>query len=294
MSRPDLGSRKGGRKAQRAVLILFERVLEPLARLAISHKISVRTVNWLVRKVFVRIAYNEYPKGTRGQTRSRISMLTGIGRSDINQLLNDTHSGRIPDPNEDSRPARVLAGWKNDTRFQDESGAPAALKLRGEAPSFEGLVKKYSSTIPAHTMLEELEASGCIRRVGQDTVELITSDYYPARAGDPAFIQVVGRATARLLETGRHNIERDPKGAESPFFQRQFWVPAVPPDKLEEYRYRLRVLLKRQFEEAKALAEEYEDEFPQAGYHASAGFGMYYFEEYEPIMSLMNVSELDD
>ncbi|HEX6930187.1 MAG TPA: DUF6502 family protein, partial [Gammaproteobacteria bacterium] len=74
------------------------------------------------------------------------------------------------------RGARILNAWMREAGYQDGSGRPLDLPIKGEHGSLEWLVRHHCRDIPVRAMLDELIDRGCVERVGGDRVRLLRAE----------------------------------------------------------------------------------------------------------------------
>ena len=83
------------------------------------------------------------------QTVSRVSILTGLTRKEVQRVLAEQGAPGVGDTRERyNRAARVVAGWVRDPDFADATGDPAKLELDAGRASFALLVKRFEELRP--------------------------------------------------------------------------------------------------------------------------------------------------
>lgn len=133
------------------------------------------------KQVFFEVAYEELDAGEKRKTISRISVMTGLHRKDVDRLRQgDRKSDAATDVF-----TRVLGQWQNDKRFS-RAGNPRALNLGGGSGEFAELVQSVSKEHNPYTVLFELERLGFIKRSG-DRVLLLAQEYSPRGDAEKAF-----------------------------------------------------------------------------------------------------------
>jgi hypothetical protein len=142
--------------ATRAAL---QTLLDALAPLLLRARITPAMVEEAVRLSFVRAAAATARMGSGRINHSRIATLTGLSRLEVRRLF-AAPQRRSPPPRQLDRAVRVLEGWSRDAAFRNAQGRPLALPLRGPAPSFEALVRRYGGDVPPSAVQAELEAAG--------------------------------------------------------------------------------------------------------------------------------------
>jgi hypothetical protein len=266
-------------KAQvtKALSAAITTLLRPLVRLLLRNHVPYRTFADLAKRVYVDVATEEFGIPGRKQSKSRVSVITGLSRKEVLRVK------RLPAPSDlgaverYNRAARVIAGWVRDRRFGDESGQPTDLPFEGETVCFRELVKTYSGDAPARAVLDELVRVGVVERTPDGRIQLLERSFIP-KTGEIDKIGILGVDAADLIGTIDHNILRP----ETPFFQRKVSYDNLPSEALPE-------LKKLAGEQAQTLLEHLDRWMserdrdvnplvPGTG-RVRAGIGIYYFQE---------------
>jgi hypothetical protein len=256
-----------------AVLI----VLRPLIRVLLRNGMTFRSFSNLAKRVYVEIGMTEFGIAGKKQTISRVAILTGLTRKEVQRVLNE----RTPDDTEAreryNRAARVVAGWVRDDDFVDEEGRPAALPLEGSS-GFGLLVRRYSGDVPARAVLDELVHVGAVEHLNDGRVRLRSRAYVP-RTSDLDKVAILGTDVADLIATIDHNLQ---SGEGDPFFQRKVMYDNLPADVIPELR-RLSAEQSQQLVEKldRWLSQRDRDVNPnvKGSGRRRAGIGIFYFEE---------------
>lgn len=262
----------------KALAKAIQALLKPLVRILLRHGISYGTFADLAKWVYVDVAGREFAISGRKQTVSRVAVLTGLTRKEVERVQ------ELPGPHERetaeryNRAARVIAGWRREGEFFDSAGRPARLPVSGETGSFASLVRRFSGDIPARAVLDELERVGAVRQLDDGRVELVTRAYIP-RTGETDKLHILGTDVSYLITTIDHNVRSD---RAEPRFQRKVAYDNLPDQALPEFR-------KLSAEKAQALLERLDEWLARhdrdtqpavAGTGRNrAGIGIYYFEE---------------
>ena len=155
----------------------LRRVLRRVVKLAMSFGITYPMLEALIKRSYLECA----EQAARGQGKllsdSRISLLTGVARSELRRLRAATDSDEsLPR----SVPVRVAMRWSSPP-YIDRHGRPKPLprlaSVGGEV-SFEGLVAEVSTDIRAAALLADWVESGVVRVDGKDLVSFDTLAYY--------------------------------------------------------------------------------------------------------------------
>ncbi|MCJ2080343.1 DUF6502 family protein [Methylobacterium sp. J-090] len=162
------------------------RLLRPLVRLCIGRGITFPGLTTLLRELYVNVAEYDFALPGKDQTDSRVSLLTGIHRKEVNRLRGAGAPVSVV-PAVVSRTSRIVARWLADPRFTDAAGHPLALPrvAEGEAPSFEGLVSAVTRDLRPRAVLDEWLDRGLARLDAGDRVVLAEAAYVPKGGGEP-------------------------------------------------------------------------------------------------------------
>lgn len=258
-------------EATRALLI-------PLVRIFLRNGKAAKSFSTLVKQVYVELAHKEFGLHGKPATISRIAILTGLTRKEVQAILARRPETRHLLDEEYNRAVRVISGWLKDPAFSDGRGHPAPLPLRGKRKSFEALVKAYSGDIPARAILDELLRSGAVKQLKNGNVCLHSRGYVPQHSA-PEKLRILGTDTADLIATIDHNIYAAP---DRPLFQRKVMYDNVPTEAAKEFRA-VAAARAQEFLETmdRWLAMHDRDVNPgsQGSGRVRTGIGIYHFEE---------------
>ena len=251
-------------------------LLRPLVRLLLRNGVPYATFADLAKRVYVDVATEEFGIPGRKQSKSRVSIITGLSRKEVLRV------NRLPDPDDFgavqryNRAARVISGWVRDHLFTDKTGNPIDLPFDGDV-SFIGLVRSYSGDAPARAVLDELFRVGAVERRPDGKIRLLERSYVPKK-GEVEKIGILGTDVSDLISTIDHNIRH----ADTPFFQRKVCYDNLPSEALPNLKKitgkRAQALLEYL---DRWLSEHDRDLNPGAGGtgRKRAGLGIYYFED---------------
>jgi hypothetical protein len=232
----------------------------------------------MARWVYVEAAASELEIPGRKLSNSRISIMTGLNRKEVQRLkkvdvpLSTACSDRY------NRAARVISGWVRDREFLNGSGQPLALAFDSGARSFADLVKKYSGDIPARAILDELLLAGAVEKAEDGTITLVTRAYIPKnQAADK--LDILGTDAADLISTIAKNLNKD---TSAPLFQRKVSYDNIPEEAMPHFRDLSSKQAQELLEKLDGwLAAHDRDANPheQGTGRKRVGLGIYYFEE---------------
>ncbi|MFQ5560845.1 MAG: DUF6502 family protein [Nitrospinota bacterium] len=259
------------------------KVLRPLTKILLRNGISFKEFSELARWVYVSVAGNEFQIEGKKQSKSRISVITGLSRKEVQKLKNRDISELI-EGSEYNRAARVINGWVHDKRFSVK-GAPRVLNLEEEPNkkelSFKSLIKIFSGDMPFRAVLDELKNVGAVRIVKDDKVELIVRAYIPV-GDEEAMVKILGNDVSDLISTVNNNIEHK---NEKPFFQRTLSYDNVPLESVPVFQEFSSKEAQTLLEKLNAwLMDHDRDSNPdvKGTGRKRIGLGVYYFEEDSP------------
>jgi hypothetical protein len=254
------------------------RLLRPLVRILLRNNVSHRTFAELAKLVYAEVANAEFGIAGKRQTVSRIAILSGLTRKEVQRLLAQPPDTQSIMEEEYHRASRVITGWVRDPDFGDGKGHPRPLRMEGTRASFSALVKRYSGDIPVRAMLDELLRVGAIKQLKDGRTCLLSRGYIPQK-GLVEKLHVLGTDTADLISTIDHNVYQKPF---KPRFQRKVMYDNVPVEAAKEFQ----VLAAAQGQELleaidRWLSHRDRDINPasKGTGRVRVGLGIYYFEE---------------
>lgn len=206
----------------------LQRVLRPLVRLLIARSISFPAAAALLRRVYVEVAVDEFPVPGKGQTDSRITLLTGVHRKDVKRLRTDTRAERRP-PKAASLGPQLVARWLSQPEFLTADGLPKPLPRAHDDVSFEALVRALSTDIRPRVVLDEWQRLGLVHVDEQDRVCLDVAAFVPA-SGSEEMTWFFGRNLHDHVAAAVHNM----LGDGTPFLERSVNYNNLTPAAVEE------------------------------------------------------------
>jgi hypothetical protein len=254
------------------------RLLRPLVRILLRNNVSHRTFAELAKVAYVEVASAEFGIAGKKQTVSRIAILSGLTRKEVQRLLAQTPDTDSVVEEEYHRASRVITGWVRDPDFGDGKGHPHPLRMEGKRASFKELVKRYSGDIPVRAMLDELLRVGAVKQLRDGRICLLSRGYIPQK-GVVEKLQVLGTDTADLISTIDHNVNQKPSKSR---FQRKVMYDNVSVEAAKEFQ----VLASAQGQELlesidRWLSHRDRDVNPasKGTGRVRVGLGIYHFEE---------------
>ncbi len=254
------------------------RLLRPLVRILLRNAVPFKTFTDLAKRVYIDVAMEEFALARKKQTTSRVSILTGLSRKEVQRVLQLPELTDTQATARYSRAVRVLTAWIRDPEFRDGQGKPLPLVWQATRRSFSTLVKRYSGDIPVRAMLDELLRVGAVQRLKDGRIRLLARGYVP-RHSETDKLEILGTDVADLVFTIDHNIQH---GATDLRFQRKVMYDNLPTEAVDKFRPLAGEHAQRMLESMdRWLARHDRDVNPsqQGTGRVRAGIGIYYFEE---------------
>lgn len=184
-------------------------VLRPLARLMIDHGLQLPALVELLKTALVAEADRRYGLAGKGNSDTRIALLTGVHRKDVKRLRGDgaPEPTRVPDA---PLAAAVVARWISEPRYLNANRTPRPLartprKSHAGEPDFTTLVAEVTVDVGARAVLDELVRLGVVERRADGLLALTDTAFVPARGGDEAFHFLAANVSDHLA-TAVHNL----------------------------------------------------------------------------------------
>jgi Family of unknown function (DUF6502) len=254
------------------------KLLRPLTRILLRNGVSFGTFSDLAKWVYVDVATKEFDIKGRKQTTSRVSTITGLSRREVMRVRKLSKPEVTAITERHNRAARVIAAWRREKKFLDETGKPIPLPMEGGGTSFSELISRYSGNVPPRAILDELMHVGAVERLGDGRVSLRARAYIPS-SGDVGRLHLLGTDVRHLLSTIDRNLNPGPSG---PLFQRKVGYDNLPDDVLPTFHKLFSKKAQTLLESAdRWLAQRDRDVDPtvRGSGRNQAGFGVFFFEE---------------
>ena len=137
-------------------------ILRPVFRYCLRHSIKFQDIVENCKVVYIQVAESELRRRGSAVSSSRISVMTGLHRPDINRLGRD----KEPPKQRLDIVSRVILQWQNDQRFITKDKTPKTLKAEGDPSDFSQLVRAVQKDLNPYTVLHELERLSVVERTG--------------------------------------------------------------------------------------------------------------------------------
>lgn len=175
-------------------------ILIPIAALCVRRGIKLQEFLEAAKRAFVIAAERELSRSEKKQNVSRISLMTGLQRSDVTRIK------RLP-----STPAyalnlttRIIGQWCNNKSFSSK-GAPKPLQMKSGPQSFVRLVESVSKDVNPATVLFELERIGAVKKE-KNTIQLEARGFSPSLEKEDEAMKLLGADIADLMTSVEDNV----------------------------------------------------------------------------------------
>ncbi len=270
----------GNSKVTRALSAALQRILAPVCRILLRNNMSFKAFTDIAKRTYVKVAAAEFRIPGKKQSVSRVALLSGLTRKDVQRLLDEDATPDSEAGERYNRAARVVAGWVRDPEFSDAAGNPRELEISegtSKAPTFADLVRRFSGDIPYRAVMDELLRVGAAEKTAEGI--RVKSRAFVPQGADADKINILGTDVADLVATIDHNIHaRDAQ----PRFQRKVMYDNLPVEALEEFRKLSAAQAQQLIEHLdKWLARHDRDtnSAVRGSGRMRSGIGIYYFEE---------------
>jgi hypothetical protein len=264
-----------GAEPQAPVVAAIRYLLRPLVRLLLSHGISFPAFCDLVKSTYVKVSEAEFKLDAKPQTDSRISLLTGIHRREVNRLRNEAVT-EIDLPQRASMSALLLTIWSGHPEYLDKQGMPIPLPRlasKGEGQSFEALVQSVSKDFRARVVLDEWLRQGIVTLDSDDRVHL-SADAFVQPQDMAEKVYYFGQNIHDHMAATVHNLA----GNAPPFLERCVFYDKLSADSTRELADYSRTVATRSLHAVNKRAAELQqsDQKKTDAVHR-ANFGVYYY-----------------
>ncbi len=218
-----------------ALVKALRQALRPLLRVMLARGITLPYLTELIKTLLVEVAERDFQLDGKLVTDSRVSLLTGVHRKDVNRLRRGTDAAADDidrAPTVVSLGAQLVAQWLGNPQFLDAEGQPLPLPRNvseGGPQSFEALVAGINSDIRSRVVLDEWLRLGVVNIDDERRVCLNTQAFVPARGFDEKAFYF-GHNLHDHAAAAAHNL----LGQEPPFLERSLHFDGLSADAVAE------------------------------------------------------------
>ena len=191
-------------KLDKIMSYMAYRLFIPIVTIFLRNLIPYKTAAKWLKQAYVEVAQNnpEFAVEGKKHTKSRIAIITGLTRVDVDNVLKMDNLVNASEQNW-NRATKVISGWISDSEYL-ENNEPKTIPLTGNI-SFESLVKKYSGGITSRAVYDDLKHINAIS-VNNDMVTLLRKEYiYNAGKDQLITLENISLSAGGMLDTLCHN-----------------------------------------------------------------------------------------
>ena len=142
---------------------LIKKVIKPIIELFIVFGISYRSLDIMIKEIYVSISSKKFGKRGRIANNSRISMVTGISRREVRKIKSRLESNPDSQLYSVSPLSKVIKIWVNDYQYIDPKNQPKKLDYKNTKNSFCDLIKKARINATPNSALQEFKRLGLVK-----------------------------------------------------------------------------------------------------------------------------------
>jgi len=201
-------------------------LMRPIADLCIARGIHFQDFVEIAKKTFTESAAQRLTSEGKGQSVSRLSIMTGLQRPDVQRLLNQPTQV-------ESRAfiTKVVGQWASGKSFIGRDKKPRSLSVEGAGSEFAALVRSVSSSLSPHTVKFELERLNLIKT--EDGIATLLSPAYISVKDPFQTIRFAAEDARDLVTAARENAE---EADTIPNLHARTYYDNVPNEKVGEIR----------------------------------------------------------
>jgi hypothetical protein len=164
------------RNEERSALIeSLENMLRPLMPVLLRYGVTLQDAHDALRALYIDELSNRSRLQGRPLSETRLGMLAGINRGEIQKLLGDREEKerlRQEKARRVEQASDVISAWHSDKRFTTPYGAPLDLSLSPEDGfrTFAELVDAARKSADPEEVLETMKSTGCVEVHGSKFV----------------------------------------------------------------------------------------------------------------------------
>ncbi len=266
---------------KRELLAAFRSLMTPLIRILLRSGITFQEFAGVLKDVYVTVCARDMRLPERRMTLSRVAIATGLTRREVAKIVRNEGKTQWGVWSNAGLAASVLEAWHTDAKFLAPYGYPRDLKIDGtdEVPTFEDLVRRFSSDVPHDVLVGELIRVGAATVLeGGQYLRVQKRTYIPTDM-TAEMIQIFSQAVRRYIETVDYNLGRS-KGLERRFDRMVYPDDGLRVVDVEIYQQEIREYLETVIQEIDQKSATYPRPAPRRGETAvQVGVGIYFYQE---------------
>ena len=255
--------------------------MTPLIRILLRSGITFQEFGGVLKDVYVNVCAREMTLPGRRMTLSRVAIATGLTRREVAKIVRSEGKTQWGVWSNAGLAASVLEAWHSDPQFLAPYGYPRDLKIDGTdvVPTFEDLVRRFSSEVPHEVLIGELVRVGAARILeGGMYLRVLKRTYIPTDM-TAEMIQIFSQAVRRYIETVDYNLGRR-KGLEKRFDRMVYPDDGLRIVDVEIFQQEIREYLETVIQEIDQKSATYpRPERKKGEKSVQVGVGIYFYQE---------------
>ena len=189
------------------LMYALRQVLRPIVRILIRAGIRFDEFAELARGVYVESAIRDGLDHTSSLTRTRISVVTGVTRQQVNHYIDNDGALPSASPTLAGVLVEVLQKWHTDPQYVGPYGIPLELEFEvSSGRSFRSLVAMVDAKASPGIVLEELLRVGSVTYSGEKHFRAVSRYFMMPEPMSPQQVEYFGNTLTRLAQTLEFNM----------------------------------------------------------------------------------------
>lgn len=185
----------------------LRKVLKPLVRILFRAGVRFDEFIELLRGIYVEIVIADAAAANKQITTSRVSILSGVPKRDVDRLVASEDWLKIPKPTDVPALVAILHRWHTDAAFLGPYGVPLEIAFSGGGGrTFLDLVSGSPIQIDPQSAFEQLLVAGVIARSGDTHVKVLSRSYVMPEPLSAEMLEHFGIAMTNLASTLHFNM----------------------------------------------------------------------------------------
>ena len=255
--------------------------MTPLIRILLRSGITFQEFAGVLKDVYVTVCAREMTLPGRRMSISRVAIATGLTRREVAKIVRSEGKTKWGVWSNAGLAASVLEAWHSDPAFLAPYGYPRDLKIDGtdEVPTFEDLVRRFSSDVPHEVLVGELIRVGAARVLEGGLYVRVQKRTYIPTDMTAEMIQIFSQAVRRYIETVDYNLGRG-KGDAKRFDRMVYPDDGLRLVDVEIFQQEIREYLETVIQEIDQKSATYPRPARSRGEQAvQVGVGIYFYQE---------------
>jgi hypothetical protein len=191
----------------------FRKVLRPLVKILIRAGMRYDEFVEVIKGVFVESAIRDGLGREGPLTRTRVALVTGITRRDVDRYVDNEDLLAPPSPTQATTLTEVLHLWNTDPAFLGPYGVPLEIDFdRTRGRCFKDLVAKVDGKADARAVIDDLLRSGVVVPSGERFFKVLSRTYVMPEAMSPEMLEHFGKTLTNLANTLQFNMDESRVG----------------------------------------------------------------------------------